>query len=267
MTETLSNSVTDTANEAAAKPAATPYDNLVLIDRNLHQGLRMRRPTDRRFAARLNAVYCAAAEFAEACKHFPLVFVPGAETDAQGVPLLTPVCLTGLAPDENLFVDADGTWTGGYEPAFLRRHPYAMVQVRGPSGEMTGAAAFDRTFDGLGEGGEGQALFEGTEPTPYLQGVMKFLNDFDAAVELTQPIGRELLSLGLLKDMRAEGALTNGDHFSVDGFLVVDEDKLRALPDATVVKMVRSGLMAVVYAHLVSLSNLSRLVERKSAQA
>lgn len=262
--------MTDTAAapapDTATTPAATPYDNMVLIDRKRHQGLRMSRPADRRFAARMNAVYCAAAEFSEACKSFPLVFVPGSTRDAQGVPVLTPVCLTGLAPDENLFIDADGRWTGGYEPAFLRRHPYAMVNVRGPDGEMTSAAAYDGTFDGLAEGGEGEALFEGGEPTPYLQGVMKFLNDFDAAVALTEPVGRQLLDLGLLKDMRAEGVLPNGDKFSVDGFLVVDEDKLRALPDDQVLKLVRNGLMAVVYAHLVSLSNLARLVERKVAR-
>ena len=239
----------------------------MLLDRQKHRTTRVRGWTDRRAAAGLNAVFCAAAEFAEACKAFPLLFIRSGEQDARGQPVITPVCLLGLEAGENLFVD-EGTWTAAYEPAFLRRYPFALVDARQDGGDASAqAVAVDAGFGGLAEHGDGERLFgDDGEPTPYLQQVLQFLNDYESAVQITRPIGAHLQSLGLLKDMRAAGKLTNGEPFAVDGFLVVDEEKLRALPDDVVVSLHRGGLLALVHAHLVSLSNLSRLVDRKSAR-
>ena len=247
--------------------ASALYTQLVLLDRQKHRTTRVRHTTDRKAAAGLNAVFCAAAEFAEACKAFPLLFIPGSDQDERGQPVISPVCLLGLEAGENLFVD-DGRWTAAYEPAFLRRYPFALVDARqdGSAAEAQ-AVAVDAGFDGLAEDGDGDRLFgDDGEPALYLQHVLQFLNDYEAAVRVTRPIGAHLQSLGLLKEMRASGKLTNGEPFAVEGFLVVDEEKLRALPDEVVLSMHRGGLLALVHAHLVSLSNLSRLVERKSAR-
>lgn len=252
-------------NTAPSAPA-TLYTQLALLDRQKHRTSRVREWTDRRAAAGLNAVFCAAAEFAEACKVFPLLFIRSGETDDKGQPVITPVCLLGLADGENLFVD-DGRWTAPYEPAFLRRYPFALVSARQEDGTSTQAVAVDGAFEGLADDGAGERLFgDNGEPTPYLEHVLGFLNDFESAVAVTRPIGSHLQSLGLLKDMRAEGTLAHGEKFSVDGFFVVDEEKLRALPDEVVVQLHRGGLLALVHSHLVSLSNLSKLVDLKSAR-
>ena len=247
--------------------ASALYTQLVLLDRQKHRTTRVRHTDRREAAAGLNAVFCAAAEFAEACKAFPLLFIRTGEQDERGQPVISPVCLLGLEAGENLFVH-DGRWTAVYEPAFLRRYPFALVDARqNGEGAAAQALAVDAGFAGLAEDGEGERLFgDDGEPTPYLQQVLQFLNDYEAAVRITRPIGAHLQSLGLLKDMRAAGKLANGEPFAVDGFFVVDEDKLRALPDDVVLAMHRSGLLALVHAHLVSLSNISRLVERKSAR-
>lgn len=265
------------------------YSKLALLDRQRHRDRRVRPVTDFTPASRLNAVYCAAAEFAEACKCFPLLFIPGGEAAGAAI---APVCLLGLQNEENLFVDQHGAWQASYLPAFLRRYPFALARVPAPEagvqpgagdalvraqpqGGEEGAAsvapvqavAIDEDFVGLGTQAEGELLFgEDGAPTPHLQGVMRFLNDFDAAAEQTRPIGAHLQSLGLLKEMRAQGPLPGGQSFSVDGFLVVDEARLAALPDEAVLALHRSGLLALIHAHLVSLSNLHALVERKKAR-
>jgi hypothetical protein len=285
------------------------YSRVALLDRQRHRGQRVRPFTDFTPAAGLNAVYCAAAEFAEACKCFPLLFIRGGEADAGGSGGITPVCLLGLENDENLFVD-QGAWQAAYLPAFLRRYPFALARVPAPEAplpagmgdslvrvrelalqaraagkaagagteldglapsagprpaELVQAVAVDEDFTGLGLQLEGELLFgEDGEPTPHLQAVMRFLNDFDDAAERTRPVGPHLASLGLLKEMRAQGPLPGGRQFSVDGFLVVDENKLAGLPDAAVLALHRSGLLALIHAHLLSLSNLHALVERKT---
>lgn len=249
-----------------SSPPNALYGQLVLLDRHQHRLHRLRPEADRAAAARMNAVFCAAAEFAEACKTFPLFFIRSGETDAQGQPVITPVALLGLEAGENLFVD-DGVWTAAYEPAFLRRYPFVLADARQEDGQSTQAVAFDAACTSLVEEGPGERLFDDFgAPTPYLDQVLQFLKDFEAAVQITRPIGAHLHGLGLLKEMRAQGTLTNGERFTVDGFLVVDEEKLRALPDETVLSMHRGGLLALVHAHLVSLGNLSRLVDRKSAR-
>ena len=244
------------------------YSQLVLLDRHKHRLSRVRR-WNGRGAEGLNAVFCAAAEFAEACKTFPLLFIRNGETDARGQPVITPVCLLGLQDGENLFVE-DGVWNASYEPAFLRRYPFALVQdgaQAGPDGSPQQAVAVDAGFDGLADDGPGERLFgdDGT-PAPYLDQMLQFLTDFDAAVQITRPVGGHLFSLGLLKEMRAEGALANGERFAVDGFLVVDEERLRVMSDDGILALHRNGVLELIHAHRVSLSNLSRLVDRKSAR-
>jgi hypothetical protein len=53
----------------------------------------------------------------------------------------------------------------------------------------------------------------------------------------------------------------------VGGFSVVDEEKLRALPDATVLELHRSGALGLIQAHLLSLGNAPRLLERLAPRA
>ena len=285
------------------------FHEMVLLDRRKHRGQKVAPVTDFSVASSLNAVFCAAAEFAEACKSFPLLFIRSGEGEAA---MITPVCLLGLQNEENLFVEG-GRWTAAYLPAFLRRYPFALAKVGAPdapvpadvadslarvrtlalqaredgsqaaavgeevaglvpasaprSAELAQAVAIDASYAGLGLHIEGELLFGADgEPTPHLAQVMRFLDDFETAAELTRPVGNHLQSLGLLKEMRAQGPLPGGGHFSVDGFLVVDEDKLGSLPDEAIVALHRSGLLALIHAHLVSLSNLHALVERKSAR-
>jgi hypothetical protein len=245
---------------------ATLFAQPVLLDRQKHRQLRLRGADDRSASATLNAVFCAAAEFAEACKVFPLLFVRTGDVGADGRPVISPVCLMGLEPGENLFVDG-GRWTAPYVPAFVRRHPFALVDTPDAEGTASQAVAVDAAFPGLAEDGDGERFFtDAGEPSPFLARTLAFLNDFERAAQLTRPVGAHLHSLGLLKEMRAAGQLAGGAPFSVDGFLVVDEEKLAALPDAVVLQMFRGGLMAMVHAHLVSLGNLAALVERKSAR-
>jgi hypothetical protein len=66
----------------------------------------------------------------------------------------------------------------------------------------------------------------------------------------------------LLKQMDARADLVDGRTFTVRGLLVVDEPKLMALPDATVLSLFRAGELHLVSMHLVSLANMRQLVDR-----
>ena len=70
----------------------------------------------------------------------------------------------------------------------------------------------------------------------------------------------------LLRQIDAQANLADGRSYALNGMLVVDEQRLTQLPDVDVVRLYRSGMMATIHAHLVSLRNLGVLIDRKAAR-
>lgn len=227
------------------------------LDRTAHKDLRVKGPSgDWSVAAKLNSLFVAAVELGDACKEYPVVFVRGGN-DEQGKPVVAPVAVFGLAQEENLFVQPDGRWPAQYLPAVLRLYPFAMARVN----DESYAICVDMSWPGVSKA-DGEALFAAdgalTELTQKLQ---TQLEQFEAEVQRTRLVCNRLLELDLLRDMRFDATLPDGKTISVDGFLTVDEDKVKALPDATVVELQRSGLLGVIHAHQISLGNMRKLAD------
>lgn len=239
------------------------YKKPALLDRTRHAGKHLL-PLDASVAAGMNALFCTFGEFVEAGKEYPILFV-NSGTTASGGTQLNPVVLLGLSPGENLFVEGS-QWFGRYVPAALRCYPLGLTRVARADG--TGdelSVVVDESYAGLVDGPEGVPLLSATgEPTETLTNAMKLLELYDQEAQRTPLFCERLRELDLLKGMRAEGTLNDGEAFSVDGFQVVDEDKLRALPDAVAIELYRNGMLALIYAHLASLTCLQRLSDRKT---
>ncbi len=82
-------------------------------------------------------------------------------------------------------------------------------------------------------------------------------------MQRTQQVCSRFLQLGLLREMRFDMTAPDGKAFAVDGFLAIDEEKFRALPDADALDLHRTGLLALLHAHMISLRNMRRLAEWK----
>jgi len=52
----------------------------------------------------------------------------------------------------------------------------------------------------------------------------------------------------------------------MNGLMVVDEQKLLALDEPKVIDLFKSGELGLIYAHLISLGNIKRLMERISTR-
>ena len=109
----------------------------------------------------------------------------------------------------------------------------------------------------------GEALFDaqGGE-TPYLRQAIGFLEQFQLEHQRTQAFCRRLHECGVLQAMNARAELPGGAVLQLDGMLVVDEARWRALPESQLMPMFRAGETDLVGMHLLSLSNLQRLMER-----
>lgn len=226
------------------------------LDSATHRELRLALPvTDWSPAAGLNAIFVAGVEFGDACREFPVLFVRAGQGD-DGKEDIAPIAVFGLTQGENLFVDG-GRWRGDYMPAVLRSYPFAIAAVDA----QRFAICVDVEWAGA-VGADGQRLFDADgQPTELLRSVQQQLETLEREIRRTREAGRRLAELGLLQDMRFDAKLPDGREHTVDGFLTVDEAKLNALPDATVLELHRSGLLGLIHLHWVSLRNMTRLVQ------
>ncbi len=226
------------------------------LDSAQHRSLRLRVPvTDWSVADRLNATFVAASEFGEACREFPIVFVRAGK-EADGSDAIAPIAVFGLTQNENLFVAGD-RWRAHYMPAVLRAYPFCIARLD----DQRFAICVDMAFGGA-EAQEGQPLFEADgQPAELLKTMTGQLETMEADIQRTRLVGRRLLELGLLREMRFDVTLPDGRRHTVDGFLTVDDGKVTDLPEAVVMELHRSGVLGLIHLHWVSLGNMRRLTD------
>ena len=233
------------------------HRQMVALDRQLHRNLRIHQPRpDWSMAAGLNSLFVAAAEFGDVCREYPILFVR-AGSDAAGKPMVAPIAALGLAAKENLFLQG-GQWRALYIPALLRAYPFAIGLAAG--GQST-VLCIDAGWGGLSRT-EGIALFDAEgQPGEQLAAITRQLELLQNEVQRTRDLCRLLQDKDLLREMRFDAELPGGQKLQVDGFLNVDEQRLAKLPDADLLALQRSGVMGLVYAHLLSMGNLRKMVQ------
>lgn len=229
----------------------------VAADRAEHRFVRVKVPvTDWSIASRMNSMFIAATEFGETAREFPIVFVRAGE-DEDGKAAIAPIAVLGLVAEENLFVEG-GTWTAGYFPAMLRFYPFCIGRLD----DQRFAICFDAGWAGV-SGTEGERLFSAEgEPTPFLDDVRKNLELLESDTQRTRVMCRQLRDLDLLREMRFDATLPDGNKLTVDGFLTVDEQRLNALPDDKVLELHKTGALGMVHAHYVSMGGMRKLLDR-----
>jgi hypothetical protein len=234
------------------------------LDRDRDRRQRLKSPAAVRFdrTAGINALFVAAAEFVDAARDYPIVFIDAGVGD-DGKREVAPVVVLGLAPGENLMLEPDGSWAADYVPALLRGYPLGLVR----SDEQSYVIVVDGQADALSES-EGERLFDDAGGlTPLLDERRQYLERLEAEGQRTRLLGRSLLELDLLRPMRFEATLPDGQRLSVDGFLTVDEKLFGALPPERVLRLHQTGVLGTIYAHLFSLGLMRSLVERRVRRA
>ena len=229
------------------------YDKVVPLNDTKHKNLRLSPLTDYGFARAVNSVPIVLAELGEIAKEYPIGF---ARTPDGGY---LPVVLLGLREKENLFVGKDGRWVARYIPAFVRRYPF--VPTTGANGQLL--VCIDADAGCLGSK-DGQPLFADGRPAPVLENAMAYLREFHASGLATAETCRRLAEKDLFREVGTLAQLSGGERYQLAGLQVIDEDKLRTLDAAAVHELFRHGDLMLVYAHLLSLGNMQRLVDRLS---
>jgi len=230
------------------------YEKPVVLDRKQHRNLRLKpSPNGLAFAASTIAIPLAIVEFPQAALEYPIVF--GVGDKGPG----TPIMLVGVREKENLLIDTNGKWLGGYVPAFVRRYPFVLNIDPDSKAPMV---LVDEAFDGLSET-DGDRLFEedGTE-TEITKSMLAFLGDFKVQGEFSNQFMANLKKFDLLVPQAVQVNRGSEPSITLDGFHIVDEKRLAALNDAATLELARSGDLGRIYIHLLSLNNIQKLVQR-----
>jgi len=229
------------------------YETAVPVSSGRHGKCAVEVGGDYGFARSINSVPLAAVEFAQASSEHAIVF---AETGDE----VLPVAILGARKNENLYVSPTGAWQAKYIPAFIRRYPF--VFSTNDDGESF-TLCVDEAYPGLNYRGRGQNLFtpEG-KPTPYVENVLKFLQEYRVQFTRTQSFCAKLVKLDLLEPMQAQFTLGSGEKMSLTGFKVISRDKLKALSGEALSELAGTDELELIYLHLQSMRNFNEVKDR-----
>ncbi|MBJ3761996.1 SapC family protein [Maribius pontilimi] len=233
------------------------YESAVPVSSDRHRKMSVKTGANYKFAEKVNSVPLTAIEFGQAAVEYPIVFSGNGET-------VMPCAILGATATKNLFVKEDGTWGGKYVPAFVRRYPFVFAQEQ--SGKQL-ILHIDESFEGCNDQDRGERLFDsdGTQ-TQYLKNVLAFLQDYQQRFNRTQLFCKRLIELDLLRPMEAQFSLPTGESQSLSGFQSVDREKLKAVSNEDLGKMMRTDELECLFLHLASLRHFGSIAERFSIE-
>lgn len=224
------------------------YHNPIALDREKHAKMSLNPKMTFTFAAEANAVPINLVEFPYVAPYYPIAFSASEPS--------TPLAILGLKNKENLFVNDKGEWAPNtYIPAYVRRYPFIVAQDS--TGERLTLCIDDAK--GVMIKDKKNPFFDKKEPTDLTKNALDFCRSYQRAALDTEKFMAELKETGVLSNRHAQIRTPDGKTSTLSGFLAVDEQKLKDLPDAKVVEWHKSGLMRFIHAQLVSTGNWQKL--------
>jgi hypothetical protein len=231
------------------------YNRPARLNRITHAKLRYTPLTNLEFTRKIIRIPLMAAEFPLACRQFPIVFVQAPDGTVGAVAVLS------LTEGINSFVDDKGQWTATYVPAFIRRYPFVLAEIPGKPDD------FDVAFDegsGCFHPKKGEPLFDDHgAPSAFLNAQIEFLRNFHGEHQRTRLALATLKTDGLLTPYNVD--IVRGSDktkFEVRNVLVVDEAKLQNLAAEKAATYLKTGMLGMIYAHLISLQSFLSVANR-----
>ena len=213
------------------------------------------------FVQRGNAVPISLSEFRPVAHEYPIVFTSGDNGKSYAA-----VAVLGMTAGENLYC-ADGAWARDkYLPAYVRRYPFCMARVTVNKVERK-----DRLIcvekSCIDEGGA--AMFDADgNPQGRWKDIERLLTEYEADLERSREMCTILADYGLLEGFTMQATLEKGGAaMQITGMHRVAEKSLEGLNAAQLKNLMRKGLLARIYVHLLSLDNFKHLLERKAQRS
>jgi len=224
--------------------------NYIPLDKDKHQNLRVKMQHD--FAHTKDAHLAAASlrEYAQLASCMPIVFVQDPKTKVTHS-----VAMLGTEQGVNMFMQS-GKWSAHNVPLNIQRYPF---DVR-PDGDKLGVYIDENSA--LVGTEEGELLFtEAGEPSPFLQNRQQLLSDLANSEMATQRFIAKLVELDLLDAITLRVQYASGQQRNINGMKCISEKRLHALGDDKILELHKAGFLGAIYAVMMSLGQLNRLVQ------
>lgn len=227
------------------------YQKPELLTREDHGALGFVTPANPfEFARQITTVPVVAAEISSAQKNYPVVF-----SDPENA---VPLAVVSVIKEQNMFVDASGNWEPmTYIPSYLRRHPFAFAS--GKNDQF--AVVIDRSSNSISENPE-QPFFENDKLSDRTQAMVDFCGQYEAERRRTQEFSAKLKELDLLT-LQEVVPNQQGEKQQLATYYAVDTGKLSGLKPEVLAELHSSGFLGFIFAHLFSLENWKKLLDRR----
>lgn len=224
--------------------------NYVPLDKEKHKDLRVKLSNDFTHAKDAHLAAASIREYAQIASCMPIVFVTDAKSNSTHS-----VAMLGIEQGVNLFMK-DDKWIGHMVPLNIQRYPF---DVR-PDGEKLGVYIDESCA--LVNDKEGELLFtEEGAPTPYLENRQQLLSELANSEMATQNFVKKITELELLEPVAINAKYANGQQRNINGMQTINEAKLKELSDETILELHKSGYLGAIYAVLMSLGQLNRIIQ------
>lgn len=201
-----------------------------------------------------------APEFGSAAASYPVIFAGDDRT---------PLAVMGIRQGENLFVNEGQFEQDYYMPAFARRYPFVLA---GDKANDRFVVCVDEAAECVTNKNPTQSFFTGDDTSDFTKEAFTFLQNFERDRQATQIMIDKFKELDLFeqKDMHFQGQNadgTPGERQKIADYFAVTEERLRKLPPETLKEFAENGYLAVAHAHMISLGNWQRLVNKTLRRA
>lgn len=222
--------------------------NYIPLDKNKHKDLHVNHSSDFAHTKDTHLAAASLREYAQIASCMPIIFIkdPKSETTHS-------VAMLGIEQGVNLFM-RDGKWSGHVVPLNIQRYPF---DVR-PDGDKLGVF-IDENSDLVGKVGE--PLFVEDGPSPFLDNRQKLLSELANSEMATRDFIQKIEDLGLFDSIVIRAQYANGQQRNINGMQTISEKRLQELDADTIAELHKSGYLGAIYAVMLSLGQLNRLVQ------
>jgi hypothetical protein len=222
--------------------------NYIPLDKNKHKDLHVKLNNDFAHTKDTHLAAASIREYAQIASCMPIIFIkdPKSETTHS-------VAMLGIEQGVNLFMQNE-QWSGHVVPLNIQRYPF---DVR-PDGEKLGVF-IDENSDLIGK--EGEPLFTEGAASPFLDNRQKLLSELANSEMATRDFVKKLEDLGLLDSVIIRAQYVDGQQRNINGMQTISEKRLQALDADTIAELHKIGYLGAIYAVMLSLGQLNRLVQ------
>ncbi|MGS2719643.1 SapC family protein [Paraglaciecola aestuariivivens] len=222
--------------------------NYIPLDKNKHKDLKVKLSGDFAHAKDTHLAAASLREYAQIASCMPIIFIKEPKSNTTHS-----VAMLGIEQNNNLFMQ-EGRWAGHVVPLNIQRYPF---DVR-PDGDKLGVF-IDENSDLVGT--EGEALFSDDAPSKFLENRQQLLSELANSEMATRDFIKKIEELNLFDPIIVRAQYANGQQRNINGMLTISEKRLQELDADTVVELHKTGYLGAIYAVLMSLGQLNRLVQ------